>query len=310
MLESVGCEVYTIKRDKTTFIYTVKNYFHYFIKTNSVTQFFKFNKLIHWYKKVCMNFSDLKNIESEFDYFVAGSDQIWNPHYSFTGSDIDFLTFTNTEKQIAYAASFGVSSIPDEKKKNYKDWLSSFGNISVRETDGAKIIADMTGRKVPVVLDPVLLLSAEKWRKLAVKPRNMTDKPYVLVYSVENMSENLRRAVEYEGENVEIVYVKDDKKRNWAVGPREFIYLIDHAEKLLTDSFHGTAFSVILHTPFELFDRDGINMNSRTETLLANLGLETNKILDVNCFSESDNKLRLLKEESLNYLYEKLSQDR
>lgn len=306
VLQNMGYTVNTIRRIEVPFSLIVKNYIHYLWHTNNTTQFFKFNRKIVWSKSVWGDNSQLKELQSQYDYFIAGSDQVWNPYYTFTGTDLDFLTFVEDERKIAYAASFGVSSLPSEKAAQYKEYLCDFSKISTREDAGADIVFSLTGRGVPVVLDPVLLLEAEQWRKIAKKPRNMPKGPYTLVYSVESMSEALKNAVEEEKKNHQVLEVRKLNGKEWAVGPAEFLYLIDHADKLLTDSFHGTVFSVLFHTPFYIYGRDGHNMSSRMDTLLSSVELKDVSEFSQAVFDRSDVLLKKKRLESVGFLRDAL----
>lgn len=300
VLEKLGCEVTTLNRDLShiSFSYKLRNYIHYIWKTNKTTNFFKFDKLIKWSNNVYN--SNLDQLNKEYDFFVAGSDQIWNPYYAFTGTELDFLTFTSTNKKIAYAASFGVSELPEEKIYEFQKKLYGFEKISVREDAGAKIIENLTEKKVPVVLDPTMLLNVEHWRKLEKRPIKMTNEKYTLVYCVESMSDELKIKVEQEKKKGLVLEIKKFENKEWAIGPAEFIYLIDHADKLITDSFHGTVFSILFHTPFVICKRDGINMNSRIDTLLNCFELNDN--LTAERFMNADKILTLKREESLSFL--------
>lgn len=95
------------------------------------------------------------SVSSQYDYFVTGSDQVWNPDY-LDDSSINFLTFAEKHKRIVYAPSFGVSEIKPEYIEDYRQWISGMHRLSVREDDGAKIIKDLTGRDAPVLVDPTL----------------------------------------------------------------------------------------------------------------------------------------------------------
>ncbi len=112
-----------------------------------------------------------EDLSLRYDYFVAGSDQVWNPNY-IHGSPINFLIFAEQHKRIAYAPSFGVSEVKAEYIKNYKEWISGMHKLSVREDDGAKIIKDLTGRDAPVLVDPTLLITKEKWISISKEAAN------------------------------------------------------------------------------------------------------------------------------------------
>lgn len=302
VLQNLGYNVTTLKRQGLdwSYKYKLKNYLHYIWKTNNTTQFFRFNKLINWSKDVYT--TNLDGLNDKFDFFIAGSDQVWNPIYSFTGTDLDFLTFTETKKRIAYAASFGVSKLPTERINDYKNKLKGFEKKSVREEAGAVIIKELTGKQVPVVLDPTMLLTADQWKKIEKRPPNMPKEEYTLVYSVESMSTNLKKLVEEEKKKGLVLNVKKLNEKESAVGPAEFLYLIDHANKMLTDSFHGAVFSILFHTPFIICNRDGINMNSRIETLLNTF--ELNGKITEDAFLNADKLLKIKRKESIQFLKE------
>lgn len=109
------------------------------------------------------------NLFLKYDYFITGSDQVWNPHYNFIGTS-DLLAFAKPEQRISYSASFGVDEIPDEKKKEYTENLSQFMALSVREKRGAEIIKELTGKDAQVVLDPTMLLTSDQWSKVEKSP--------------------------------------------------------------------------------------------------------------------------------------------
>ncbi len=300
VLQELGYEVTTLRRNAAdvSVVYKVKNYLHYIWKTNNTTQFFRFNKHINWSRGVYT--TNLKELDSQYDFFITGSDQVWNPYYSFAGTDLDFLTFTETEKRIAYAASFGVAQLPEEKVYDFSSKLIGFEKISVREDAGADIIKNLSGKVAEVVLDPTMLLNAEQWRNIEKQPSNMPDGRYTLVYSVESMSEELRCAVENAKKESLVIDVRKIDGKEFAVGPAEFIYLIDHAEKMITDSFHGTVFSILFHVPFVIYNRNGINMNSRLETLLNTF--ELNNSITAERFCSADKILEKKREKSIQFL--------
>lgn len=302
VLQNMGYDVNTIRRADSSILLIIKNYIHYLWHTNDSTQFFKFDKKIKWSKNSWDERSQLSILSNQYDYFVAGSDQIWNPYYTFTGTDLDFLTFVEDKRRIAYAASFGVSSLPIEKVAKYRECLCNFSKISTREDAGSDIVLSLTGKRVSVVLDPVLLLDANHWRKIEKKPRNMPKGAYTLVYSVESMSEELTAAVEEEKKYHQVLEISRLYEMGCSVGPAEFLYLIDHADKLLTDSFHGSAFSILFHTPFYIYRRDGHNMSSRMDTLLSTVELKDVSEFSRAVFDRSDMLLKKRRLESIDFL--------
>src|SRR5699024_7280148 len=219
------------------------------------------------------------DLPDRYDFFVTGSDKVWNPNYR-KGSPIDFLTFASPEKRIAYAPSFGISEIPKEYIGNYKSWLSEMAHLSVREEAGARIIKDLTGRDGTVVLDPTMMLTKEKWLSISKVASNKPVKKYLLTYFIGHISKermtllnNIARKNDLE--IVHLAQVKD--KKAYLSGPSEFIDYINSASIFCTDSFHGAVFSILLDTPFIIFNREGTSpsMNSRIDTLLKTFKLES-----------------------------------
>lgn len=236
--------------------------------------------------KVSLNKLSLINKDEDwldhYDYFIAGSDQVWNPTYPETSS-LNFLQFTSKEKRIAFAPSIGLSKLPESVKPLYKKWISEIPHLSVREEAGAKIIKELTGREVPVLADPTLCVSREKWQEIEEKPNFDTESPYVFTYFLGNETNKYRRYIEkYAKQNgYKIINVFDLREsEHYAVNPAQFIYLIHNAKAVFTDSFHGSVFSIIFKTPFIIFDRvetGGKGMSSRIETLLKTFSLQDRK---------------------------------
>lgn len=189
-----------------------------------------------------------------------------------------FLLFAPKEKRISYAASFGVPEIPENRKKHFSQWLMEMKAISVREQRGAEIVKELTGRTVPVVIDPTMLLSTEEWDEIACAPywwlNQKECKGYVLLYFLGKMPTQIRNNVQKisKEKNLMIVNLMDENNMWYLTSPAEFLYLVAHAELVYTDSFHATVFSILYHTPFitckkyEKTPKD--NMHSRLVTLL------------------------------------------
>ncbi len=229
----------------------------------------------------------------EYDYFIAGSDQVWNPTYPST-SCINFLTFAPKHKRIALSPSIGLSVLPDYAKPIYSKWISEIPNLSVREEKGAGIIKELTGRDVVVLADPTICVPKAEWEKVEKKPCFDTSKPYVFTYFLGNETNRYRNFIEaYAKKNCcEIINLFDLREPEYySANPAEFVYLIHNAKMVFTDSFHGTVFSLIMHTPFVVFDRienGGKGMGSRIDTLLKTFSMK-NRHFNVINKKEIDN---------------------
>lgn len=221
----------------------------------------------------CKSLPEMLN--REYAMFFAGSDQIWNYHFSSNRFEDYFLRFAEDRKKAAISGSFGVESIPDEWKQTYIDGLSSFAHLSVREEAGQRIIKDLLGRDVPVLIDPTMALTREEWKAVARKPRVDTSKPYVLKYYLGDDDNTIDH---WAAENGYAVYPLLDPNRPelYSAGPGEFISLIENAALVCSDSFHCCVFSILFQRPFAVYSRRGTAnyMTSRLDTLLGTFGLE------------------------------------
>lgn len=211
------------------------------------------------------------------DCFVCGSDQIWNP--ACGGTPFYFADFAPKEKSIAYAASFGVDTLPADVAANYAGYLHDMAHISVREQAGAKLVQDLANRDVPVVVDPTLLLNREEWKTLAKKPSFPVHDRYILTYFLGWHTADIDAYIKRisQEQNMQIISLNHmNKDHHWfCTGPAEFLWLIEHASLVCTNSFHATVFSLIFNTPFVNFKRNStaLDMNSRIDTLLNTMQL-------------------------------------
>lgn len=226
-----------------------------------------------------------ESIVDKYDYFVTGSDQVWNPDY-ISGSSIYFLTFAPVEKRISFSPSFGVSEIPLENQEDYKKWIYEMKHLSVREEAGAKIIKKLTGRDALVLLDPTMMITKKQWLSIANKPSNISAKKYLLTYFLGNISDEYNKKIkkiarENDLKIINLANIRD--KESYRTGPSEFIYYINSASVFCTDSFHGAVFSILLETPFIVFERKDGNpsMYSRIDTLLNTFKLTSRKVNNI-----------------------------
>ena len=302
-IEKIGFECLTFKRNVyMNLLSSLKNQLYIPLKRSSGMK--KRYKMFDDFNNKYINFTDYilynrKTVnKSEIDKyyaFVCGSDQIWNPNWS-TNCDKDFLTFAPVGKRISYAASFGVEKIKPDKEQEYKKYLSEIDYLSVRENTGAKLISQLTGRNATVVLDPTLLLDKDEWIMLEEKPHGFKESQYVLCYFLAGCSDDRKKQIQEYSEKNGLTVIEIDTKENdssFSYSPNNFLYLINHAQHVFTDSFHCTVFSIIFHKQFDVFQRKiGVsNMSDRIITLLQTCGIENRIDRDSIDNSDIDYKL-------------------
>ena len=211
------------------------------------------------------------------DEYICGSDQIWNYTFSEFGPEM-FLSFATNKPTASLAASFGVSSIPDDLVPVYRKYLNDIDYISVREDIGVELVKKLTGRDVQLLVDPTMALDRSEWDQFQSN-KYCPDEPYVLTYFLGRRPADLDRRIKNELGNSCIISLNDLKYPElYAINPCEFVGLIANADYVLTDSFHGAAFSIIYNRKFIVFNRiaNMESMSSRIQTLLNTFSLENN----------------------------------
>ncbi len=224
------------------------------------------------------SFDELAAAPPNADLYIAGSDQIWNVFYEAGRDPAFYLEFVQQGKRASYAASFSYLDIDEANMKRISNSLHKFTAISVRERQGLDLLTQM-GLNGTWVLDPVFLLPVEEWECLA-NIKIPSDK-YLLVYDFERNSALRDFARTYaQRKGLKIYSINDtyplpyaDRNFNSA-GPREFVGLIRHCAAFVSNSFHGTAFSILFHKPMFVFCRHRHKVNSRMESLLGLFELE------------------------------------
>ena len=215
---------------------------------------------------------------------------------------------------VSYASSIGVGELSNSLFLRYKQWLSRFDYIGLREKKGVEIVKAMSlGAEVKHVCDPTLLLSAAEWEKVAVAPliKRTGDLPkkYLLMYDLIACSETIAVAKMIASEKgLEIVRIGDN-----AYGPGEFLWLFAHADYVVSNSFHGTVFSIVNHKEFVTVIPRTMSNANRIESLLESVGLSqrmrragrisvsSSSDLSID-WSKVDLRLNAIQEESIAFL--------
>ncbi|UZT05993.1 polysaccharide pyruvyl transferase family protein [Clostridium sp. LQ25] len=284
----------------------------------------KRQKLFDDYTQSCLKISQLYRTEDDvirhakdYDCIVCGSDQIWNLDESDapTANPIFFLNFPKAQRRVSYAASFGkwVKKAPDHEEV-FLPWLKQFDMISVRETSGVEYLKSR-GLKCDLVLDPTLLLDEHEYDEIC-KERLIKEK-YILLFSWNCNNDVIEAAKKVSREmNLPIINIVPPPraifkgvKRKLDIGPLEFLSMVKNAEFVVTNSFHGTAFSTIYNKPYVSI-HTGIP-DPRMASLLSQLGLSdhlvTYKEINVDKMVNTDfslvkGKMKILRQSSIDYL--------
>lgn len=225
--------------------------------------------------------------EENYSTVLVGSDQLWLPGNIV--ADYYTLNFVpETVKTIAYATSFGQSSLPKDSAEKAKIFLKKIRHIGVREESGQKLIKELIDRDVPVVCDPTLLFTGDEWMSIQQEESMVKDK-YILCYFLGNNPphrEFAKRLKEKTGYKIIALvhldeYIKSDEgyadETPYNIDPADFLNLIRNAEYVCTDSFHCSVFSILYKRPFFTFRRytrkTKSSTNSRLDTLFNMVGI-------------------------------------
>lgn len=223
---------------------------------------------------------ELKECAPKADCYIAGSDQIWNTLFK-NGKDAAFyLDFVpEGARRVSYAASFATEKLHciPQMASDIVSMLGKFDSISVREKSGKALLESLGYKACTVTVDPVFLPDVAIWDKIAEKPSGIGRKRFVLVYDCE-LGDSLRTAAKSEASAFDAEICSVNMRKAYAdinqpyIGPSQFIWLLQNAECVVTNSFHATAFSLIFKRPFWVVPRSE-NINARMEDLLASTGL-------------------------------------
>lgn len=230
----------------------------------------------------------LKN-PPDYDVYISGSDQIWNPDIIIDDYNYLLAFVPKEKKKIAYASSFGKGVLPESKREIYQRCLKRFDSIGVREESGRRLAEELTGKECKTVLDPTLLLTREEWARMAAD--NQEKEPYVLCYYMPG-DEAVCQAIKKIAERIshekglkiinlglkEYYKLKKDIDFRATAGPEDFVGLFLHADYIVTNSFHGTAFATNfnkqVYVPINASLDNGNARHTRMVDYLKLIGLE------------------------------------
>lgn len=257
-------------------------------------------------KDVKAPFSSETAVESPADLWIVGSDQVWRP-WCNSYIENEFFDFLDDDTpRIAYAASFGTDQweIPENKTPKIKELARKFKGISVREASGVMLCKDYLDLDVLHVLDPTMLLDAEDY--LALTSENDYPHGKYLATYVLDVSKDKANVIKSECRHRKLTEVKVGIMRKDSYDTIEsWLATIAHAECVITDSFHGTVFSIILGRPVKVL-KNGLRGNSRLDSLLNLLNLTPDSDGFIRIDKESMERLNELRDKSLDFLIKSL----
>lgn len=228
----------------------------------------------------------ISGVAAEYDILITGSDQVFNPT-CHRDDPAYYLSFATKQKKVAYAASLGSVESYMNSRLDTTALLYDFAKLSFREADATKHISNQLGRKCRTLLDPVWLLSKDAWCEVASKKKPSR---FIFVYNLMNYPymrafvKRLRRLTGYHVITASGTIIGDAMYVGFAqnisnCSPEEFLAFIRDAQYIVTDSFHGTSFSILMQKPFFVaLNPASQNTNSRISMVLKTAGLENRSI--------------------------------
>lgn len=224
----------------------------------------------------------LKELNSDFDIFIVGSDQVWNPGKVNLDSTF-LLDFADDSKiKCSYASSLGITWIPDKYKSKYRKYLNRFKSISLREQSSVEIIKNIISEDkcIDYHCDPTFLLDFETWKQIATSSNKSNYTDYILIYDLTGEDKICKSIADVIAKKKDLKVVIVSQKNG--DGPLDWVQLFANASYIVTNSFHGTAFSINFSKEFislvpskEIF----VQSKDRILDLLKEVGLE-DRLLD------------------------------
>lgn len=266
----------------------------------------------------------------DYDIYVVGSDQVWNPNMIKGDSSflLDFIP--EGRKKISLSSSFAVNELPEKYRKTYAYNLLKFDSISVRENNGAILVKKLIDKDVEVTLDPTLMIASNSYEELVSQSRLNIKESYILVYMLKYAFDPYPYATNFIKEayrqtglkivcidfsHTQKIDIPDFVHFNDAIGPQDFLWLFKNASMVVTNSFHGAAFAVNYGKSVYAIGNPNKG-DDRVASILSAVGLE-NRVYNIDAdfpkFNLSpldrkvDKKLHKLRILSKEYLVEALN---
>ena len=281
----------------------------------------KFNNFINQNMNLSLDkyktFEEINNGKIEADVFICGSDQIWNTDLTNGFDKSYFLDFVKSGKRVSYAASIGRGSIDKKYLNKYVETLKKFYAVSIREETNLKELKQYGIDNIKVVLDPTLLLDIQNYKMILQNSRLNIKERFILVYRLEDTKE-FNDIVHFVQSYLNLKIISLNKKRSYkneknltTCGPEDFLYLFNRADFIITNSFHGTVFSILFEKrniivpntikPYRMIDL--MKKLEISERIITNKTEITEHLLnEFPDYQTANELLRLEKEKSIRFL--------
>jgi len=339
ILQAYALQTYLQKMGHTVYIINYRPKWHkknllkcfytkrFWLIPDNISEYLKEKKLEVFRKKylnetaLYESLDKLKKNPPDFDAYICGSDQIWNPWFTTCGEGkptaVYFLDFGDQKvKKIAYAVSFGCITYPDAAAEFVKKYLSKFNHISVRENSGLEILSKLDFRCTFVLPDPTLLIDLSVYSFINLADKIKTKIAFEYILRKEN---HIARKIENHIRQKYIISKPNTIFKEYSM--EEWVMRIKNAALVITNSYHGMIFSILSHVPFVVILSEGTasGMNDRFNTLLNQLELKNRAITkydmeQLNALLSQiinwdfiDNRLEELRLESKKYFQKALS---
>lgn len=209
-------------------------------------------------KTVYRNAAEMRDLD--FDVMLVGSDQVWNPHITGNLDKVFLLMFGHAKRRISYASSMGSYILNEYEREIFREALVQFSSISVREVHAKEQLQQLVEKDIKIVADPTLLMTREEWHSaLNINENSERDQPYILTYFIGgNLASYWDDVKKYVSElKLPIWNIQSHSRKNSYVDKAilgatlgDIVSLISNATLIITDSFHGTAFSINFQKQF------------------------------------------------------------
>lgn len=253
----IDCEVVDYRNRGVFLRNALKNAYYLLTGQNPIKNHLAYRRFQHDY--LCLSAKTYRTLPAfeddvdDYDILIFGSDQIWNPDLSHGFDPLYFGQFSTRAKKIAYAASVGKDLLTGEERKTLNRLITNFDAVALRE----ETMLPLIDQPASVVVDPCMLLSPDQWAEIA--SRDIHHQDYILVYQLFANPEILATAKQLAQRYQKKVYlispypVLQDKQQIQKLGritPNEFLAYYRQADMVLSDSFHGTIFSILFEKTF------------------------------------------------------------